>query len=156
MAQARAERPAALGRRRPRVARRPGGSKPPLESMVSSILRFGVLASLPFLGGGVVLALVQARASVAPQPDLQALLTYGSPAGRPWPHSLADVLGGVAAGQPDALILFGLLLLIATPPLRVVGSALVFLRQRDYLYAGLTLFVLAMLVLSFCLGLRGS
>ncbi|HSC71377.1 MAG TPA: DUF1634 domain-containing protein [Candidatus Methylomirabilis sp.] len=45
-----------------------------------------------------------------------------------------------------------MLLLIATPVLRVALSVVFFLAQRDCLYTGITLFVLAVLLLSFFTG----
>jgi hypothetical protein len=50
---------------------------------------------------------------------------------------------------------FGLLLLIATPVARVAFSVAGFFRERDYVYVGLTLVVLAVLLHSlFCAELR--
>jgi uncharacterized membrane protein len=42
----------------------------------------------------------------------------------------------------------GLLLLIATPIARVAFSAVAFVLERDWLYTGVTLFVLALLLYS--------
>ncbi|MGA2363705.1 MAG: DUF1634 domain-containing protein [Candidatus Aminicenantales bacterium] len=52
-------------------------------------------------------------------------------------------------------IMAGLLLLIATPVARVAFSVLAFLRQRDHIFAAVTIFVLAVLLFSiFWLGVR--
>jgi uncharacterized membrane protein len=55
------------------------------------------------------------------------------------------ILQGAFALHPDAVVQTGLLLLIATPVLRVVFSLFGFARQRDWLYVALTLIVLAVL-----------
>jgi uncharacterized membrane protein len=46
----------------------------------------------------------------------------------------------------------GLLVLIATPILRVVGSILAFLYERDWRYAGVTTVVLIVVLISLLLG----
>jgi uncharacterized membrane protein len=46
-----------------------------------------------------------------------------------------------------------MLLLIATPVVRVALSVFVFLSQRDWLYVGITLFVLTVLILSLFSGI---
>ena len=46
------------------------------------------------------------------------------------------------------MIQLGLLILIATPVARVAFSAFGFAVERDYLYVGITLFVLAVLLYS--------
>jgi len=45
-----------------------------------------------------------------------------------------------------------LLVLIATPILRVAGSIFAFLHERDFLYAGITAFVLLIVLASLLLG----
>jgi uncharacterized membrane protein len=67
------------------------------------------------------------------------------------PQDLRHVAGvwkGVLALQPRSVIQFGLLLLIATPIARVAFSVVAFAVQRDRLYLGLTLVVLAVLLWS--------
>jgi uncharacterized membrane protein len=59
------------------------------------------------------------------------------------------VARGAAAGRPFALIAVGLLLLIATPVVRVALSVAFFAAQRDWRYVAITLFVLAVLAGSF-------
>ena len=59
-------------------------------------------------------------------------------------------------GEPDAVISLGLLLLIATPIMRVAASVLLFLAQRDYRYVAITLFVLAVLLISLRGGMAGQ
>jgi uncharacterized membrane protein len=51
-------------------------------------------------------------------------------------------------GRRRAVIQLGLLLLIATPVARVAFSVYAFARQRDFLYVGVTLTVLAILLYS--------
>jgi uncharacterized membrane protein len=61
---------------------------------------------------------------------------------------LAAALAGAAAALTDPVLTFGLLALLSTPALRVVVSVVAYTRSRDWLFAGLTLIVLAELALS--------
>ena len=53
--------------------------------------------------------------------------------------------------QPLAIVQAGLVVLIATPVMRVVVTTVGFWRQHDRLYIGLALVVLALLAVSFLL-----
>lgn len=124
------------------------------ELVVSSILRYGVLVSMALIACGVLLLFASGHTGYTGADDLGALRRYASAQETPWPRTLDGVVGGAIAGRPYALILLGLLLLIATPVLRVAVSVVLFLVERDYTYVAITLFVLGVLVLSFFLGTR--
>jgi len=66
--------------------------------------------------------------------------------------SPAEALRLILALQPVGFLSLGLVVLIATPMLRVVGSILVFVWQRDWRYAGVTLLVLLIMIASIALG----
>jgi len=66
--------------------------------------------------------------------------------------TIGDVLSRVAALRPSGFLALGLLMLIATPILRVVGSIGAFLYERDWRYAAVTSLVLAVLSVSLVLG----
>jgi len=51
-----------------------------------------------------------------------------------------------------AVIQLGLLILIATPVVRVAASVVAFAVERDRLYVAITLYVLAVILVSFFLG----
>jgi uncharacterized membrane protein len=61
-------------------------------------------------------------------------------------YSFMGVAKGIKAWNCIAMIEFGLLLLIATPILRVAVSWIEFPRERDYGFAALTLAVLLILL----------
>ena len=111
-----------------------------VENLLGNLLRAGVvLAAIVVLAGGA-LYLAQHGAEVL---DRQAF--QGEPAQLRSPQRIvADALSGRGRG----VIQLGLLLLIATPVARVAFSVVAFAWQRDYLYVALTLFVLAVLLLS--------
>jgi uncharacterized membrane protein len=126
-----------------------------MELVISYALRIGVLLSAAVILAGILLfALRQdtGYARVAPH-HLADLLAYHSGRGPGFfPSSPGAVMAGVLAGKPYAIIALGMLLLIATPIIRVALSVFFFLSQEDWLYVGITLFVLAVLLLSFFTG----
>jgi uncharacterized membrane protein len=101
-------------------------------------LRTGViLAAVVVLAGGAI----HLAKYGSTRPDY--LTFHGEPA--EYRH-VSGVLRKVAVLRGSALIQLGLLLLIATPIVRVAVSIFDFLRERDWLYVGVTLIVLAVLI----------
>lgn len=123
-----------------------------VELFLSQMLRTGVLVSAAvILVGAVLLFATEAQtllhngmgSIIAYPPDPNAVRVV---------HTLPAVWAGLLAGDPDAVIDVGLLLLIATPVFRVAVSIPVFLLQRDRRYTLITTFVLVVLLLSFVIG----
>ena len=73
-----------------------------------------------------------------------------------FPHTVAQVWAGLLILQPQAVIALGLLLLIATPVIRVAVSLLAFALEHDWLYVVITFLVLMILIISFLLGKGGA
>jgi uncharacterized membrane protein len=118
----------------------PGPDVGPLEIGLSHLLRIGVtLAAVVVLAGGLAYLWVHGR---EPADDR---VFRGEPAELRHPVS---VIESALARHGRGVIQFGLLLLIATPVARVVGAAVGFAFQRDRLYVGVTLVVLAILLYS--------
>ncbi len=118
------------------------------EHAICVLLRCGIYASLALIGLGVLLMLVRGDTGYGPIPEPEALMIPGL---NTWPHTLGAVLSGALTARPYALVLTGLLILVATPVLQVVISTVAFLKQRDYAFAVIALFVLGILLLSFVL-----
>jgi uncharacterized membrane protein len=137
----------------------PDGKEPltRMELMISYALRAGVLLSAAVILAGILkFALTQdtGYARVLPH-HLQDILTFHQQSGPGFfPTSLQAIITGAAAGKPYAIIGLGMLLLILTPIVRVALSVFFFLAQRDWLYVGITLFVLAVLAFSLFSGIR--
>jgi uncharacterized membrane protein len=110
------------------------------EQIIGNLLRAGVLAAalLVLVGGVLYLAHYGGQ-----QPQLAGF--HGEPSNL---RSPSGVVKDALEGRRRGLIQLGLLLLIATPIARVAFSVVVFARQRDRLYVGVTLFVLAVLIFS--------
>jgi uncharacterized membrane protein len=68
---------------------------------------------------------------------------------------LVLAIAGPARRFQTPFLTAGLLLLMATPPARVVLSAFTYLRRRDWVFAVLTLVVLLELVASIVVALKG-
>lgn len=117
------------------------------EVLISNLLRLGVLLSLGLVSVGILLTFLH-------HPDyfssVQALERLTTP--ERGPHDLADVLGDVMSARGQAFVMVGLLVLMATPVMRVALSLLVFGRQRDRAFVTVTAVVLTLLLLSFVLG----
>ena len=123
--------------------------------MISYVLRGGVLLSAAVILCGITLAAVTRDTGYAPiQPHhLPDILAFHPAAGPGYfPTAPAAVLQAALIGKPYAIIGLGMLLLIATPVLRVALSVVFFLTQRDWLYAGITVFVLTVLLASLIVG----
>jgi uncharacterized membrane protein len=141
----------------PEPAGAPDGREPItwMELMISYVLRGGVLLSATVILCGITLAAVRRDTGYAPiQPHhLSDILAFHPVAGPGYfPTDPAAVLRAALVGKPYAIIGLGMLLLIATPVLRVALSVVFFLAQRDWLYVGITVFVLAVLLLSLIAG----
>ncbi len=70
---------------------------------------------------------------------------YGEPAAL---HTFSGIADAAFAAQGKGIIQFGLILLIATPVLRVLASMLFFIKRWDFMFAGFTVFILLVLSLS--------
>ena len=104
------------------------------EAAVSRTLTAGVSASLLLMGGGLLLS--AARRSPLPE------------AATP----LALLPAGLGAGDPDAVMSLGLIILLSTPAARVAVLVWQFARRRDWLFAAVALAVLGILAASVRIG----
>lgn len=119
-----------------------------VELLISNLLRAGVLASLALILFGTTLSFVHHPIYVTSPGALRHLTQPGAA----FPHTSHDVIAGVQAWRGQAIVTLGLLVLIATPVLRVAISVLAFVYQRDRTFTFITLTVLVILLLSFVLG----
>jgi uncharacterized membrane protein len=111
-----------------------------LENLIGILLRSGVLAAAAIVSISGVVFVAQHHA------EHPAYASF---------HLEADnlrTIGGIIRSsrhlQSDAIIQLGLLVLIATPVLRVALAAVGFYLERDRLYLAVSLIVLTILLLS--------
>lgn len=129
-----------------------------VEIIISNILRFGVLLSAAVILVGLLWLIITHHSGYGQDlfGNVARIIAFRDGGAGQFPTALGEVLGGVLALKPYSIIALGLLLLILTPVIRVATSVLAFLYERDYLYVGITLFVLAVLVFGFIMGKGGE
>jgi len=119
-----------------------------VELLISNLLRTGVILSLALFFCGTAVSFAQ-------HPEFFSGRSFFGPAGAPRSpilRSLSAVGAGLAAFKGEAIVTLGILLLIATPVIRVGVSIFAFIYQRDRLYTLITATVFALLLVSFALG----
>jgi len=119
-----------------------------IEVLISTLLRVGVAVSLGLVVIGTVVTFVRHPIYVTSHVQLVRLTQPGAA----FPHSWRGVLDQLVRLRGQAIVTLGLLLLIATPVMRVAVSIFAFRAQRDRTYTAITTLVLCLLLLSFVLG----
>jgi uncharacterized membrane protein len=112
-----------------------------METNVSRLLRIGVTSAAAVVLAGAVLYLLRAHGNV---PDYRHFHGVAHPAAH-----IAPVLDGVRHGDAGSLIRLGILILVATPFVRVAYCVYGFARQRDRTYVLISGLVLLVLLFSF-------
>ena len=117
-----------------------------MQQLIGQVLRYGVLISgaVAIIGG--ILYLFQQGAGV---PNYTTF--NGEPKGY---TSIGGIAKGLGSGSATEIIQLGVLVLIATPIIRIVFSLFSFALERDKLYVGITLIVLTIIMLSTFGGLK--
>jgi uncharacterized protein len=104
------------------------------ELIISGVLRGGVLLSVAVILGGIGYFFALRFAGALPHPT--------------FPDTLPAVVRGLTRGDPLAIVVVGLLILLATPVLRVAVSIAAFAIEEDRTYVVITTLVLAILLFS--------
>jgi uncharacterized membrane protein len=120
-----------------------------VHTAIVTVLRVGVVLSIAIVLVGMAVTFENHPEYFSSRPALGALTSPKTH----FPNTLVEVISGVRRGGGEAIVMAGLLVLIATPVARVVLSVVVFVKVRDRLYALITSAVLTLLLLSFAVGL---
>src|SRR5262245_27284720 len=96
------------------------------ELIISGVLRGGVLLSAAIIVLGVLLLCARLLAG------------HGAPLTYQIPQTAGSVVQGVLTGDPISVMALGLLVLLATPVLRVGVSLVTFVQEGDRLYTAIT------------------
>lgn len=120
----------------------------PVETLIGWVLRAGVVISVSIIVIGLALTFFHHPEYVSSEEALRQLI---DPERRQL-DSRAGVWRGLLQQRGQAIVMLGLLLLIATPVMRVAASIFIFARERDRLYVAITTLVLLLLLTSFFLG----
>lgn len=122
------------------------------EKLISNLLRTGVFSSAALVVLGTIVTFLRHPSylsSVEQGRQLRDGLTS-------FPTTLPAVVQGLTRSEGNAIVMAGLMVLIATPILRVVVSIVAFLQMRDRVFAGITTLVLLLLLTSLSLGRAGG
>ena len=130
-----------------RPSRQRGWTDEEVDGIISRLLRFGLLASAALVAIGAVIFLARHGSETT---------AYKIFRGQPRDYrEIKSIFTQTARFRGRGFIMAGLILLIATPVVRVIFSVVAFFRQRDHVFTAVTLIVLAILLYSvFWLGLR--
>ncbi len=115
------------------------------QTIIGNLLRYGVWISLSvaFIGGIVYLLHNGNQIedySVFKENDRNIF------------EVIAAVYHGAIQGNGESLIFTGIIFLFLTPVLRVILSLFSFLLEKDYLYVGITLIVIMIIITSISFG----
>ena len=111
-----------------------------LEIIIGHTLRTGVITAAVIVLIGGVIYLVQDSSVVPHYHEFHAASTYSD--------NLSGIVQNIRAFSSYGIIQLGLLVLIATPIIRVILSIVAFALERDLLYVAATLIVLGILLYS--------
>jgi len=123
-----------------------------VELYIGKLLRYGVILSCIITIFGGIIYLYQHQGIV---PDYSPI-----PSDEPFPgvasylRELNTILPRILDLDGAAIIQLGVIVLIATPVIRVAFSAIAFLIEKDYMYVTITLIVLAIILLNMIFGLH--
>lgn len=116
-----------------------------MQQLIGQVLRYGVLTSgiVAIIGG--IWYLYQHGA------EFPHYTTFsGEPSGY---TSLTGIIHGLSQGSANEIIQLGVVILIATPIVRIVFSLISFVFEKDRLYVFITLIVLSIILFSMFGGL---
>jgi uncharacterized membrane protein len=125
-----------------------------MQLLLSGTLLYGVLAATGIIIVGLTMTLVSNSTGYAC--DLSGGSTgcifsfqSGFAPSQIYPTTLRAVISGVLQARPLAVIQLGVIVLLATPVLRVFNSLVLFALEKDRAFVFVTLFVLGVLLFSF-------
>lgn len=116
-----------------------------MEQAISVVLRVGVIVSGAVILLGLVLSLIPSM-DKGSGVTIHELLDNGGSRVSVTPGSIFD---GLKDFDPISIIQLGLLLLILTPIVRVAMTLMLFVKQADLIFVGITGIVLIVLLLGF-------
>ena len=122
-----------------------------MERAIAATLRTGVVISVAVMLLGLALTFAR-HPDYATSLDARRQVTGEE---YRFAHNFSETMHGLVRLEGRSIVTVGLLLLIATPVLRVALSFVLFAVQRDRVYTAITGTVLALLFISFLLGRAG-
>ena len=118
-----------------------------IQLLLGRVLRIGTVISISIVFFGGIIYLHRHGATMA---DYKTFT--GIP---PFVQHVDTIFDAAFHMRGQAIIQLGIILLIATPILRVVFSAIGFVLEKDYLYTGISILVLLIILASMLSGHAG-
>jgi uncharacterized membrane protein len=123
-----------------------------MDRWISWLLRGGVLLSLAFLVIGTIITFIHHPGYLTTAISTH---TLKNPAEGVVPNHILGIWEMMKHGRGQGFVAFGLLVLIATPVMRVALSVVTFWLEKDRAFVIITASVLSLLILSLLLGKAG-
>lgn len=120
-----------------------------LDALISAILRLGMLTSVVLIVLGSVLCFIR-DSRYESESGFVTLMQHGA-----FPHTAMAVWTDAIQGGGMGLVMLGVLVMVATPILRVIVSIIAFALERDVIYTLLTAAVLGLLLIALIAGKGG-
>lgn len=111
-----------------------------IQVILGTLLRAGVIISMSIVLIGGVIFLIHHKGAITDYKVFKPELNKFS--------SIVAIFRGVLSFQGDAIVQFGILMLIFTPIARIVFAIFSFLIERDYLYVFIGMIILAIITIS--------
>ena len=111
-----------------------------MQVIIGWILRAGVVISMAFVFIGGIFFIYRHGHSIPDYSKFKGIPQFIT--------SFDGIINGILHLKGQAIIQFGIVLLIATPVIRVAFSAVGFLMEKDYLYTAITFVVLLIILAS--------
>ncbi|WP_343523321.1 DUF1634 domain-containing protein [Pedobacter sp.] len=111
-----------------------------IQLILGTLLRAGVILSMGIVLIGGIIFLIHHNGSITDYKVFKPELNNFS--------SITGIFRGVLSLQGDAIVQFGILMLIFTPIARIVFAIFSFLIERDYLYVLIGFIILAIITIS--------
>ncbi|GAA3959984.1 DUF1634 domain-containing protein [Pedobacter ginsengiterrae] len=111
-----------------------------IQVILGTLLRAGVIISMSIVLVGGFIFLIHNKGVITDYKVFKPELSKFS--------SIASIFKGILTFQGDAIVQFGVLMLIFTPIARIVFAIFSFLIERDYLYVLIGLIILTIITIS--------
>ena len=123
-----------------------------VEQYIGKLLRYGVILACTITSFGGIIYIIQSKGKM---PDYSSVPSGEEFSGvAHYLREIGTILPRVLDFDGAAIIQLGVLVLIATPIIRVAFSAVSFLIEKDYMYVAITLIVLAIILANMILGIH--
>lgn len=118
-----------------------------MQNVIGWVLRAGVFISMLIVFFGGIIYLSRHGQSTADYREFKGVPDFL--------HSFSGIVNGILTLRGRAIIQAGIMLLIITPVVRVLFSAIGFILEKDYLYTIITFIVLLVILVSAISGYAG-